>query len=44
LTTAKFKPLTFAMSGFALSFTSNAFILVILYVFVFLVILYAVFV
>jgi hypothetical protein len=31
LTTAKFKPLVFSMSGFALSHTSNMFILMILY-------------
>jgi hypothetical protein len=31
LTTAKFKPLIFSMSGFTLSYTANMFILVILY-------------
>jgi hypothetical protein len=31
LTTAKFKPLIFSMSGFALSYTVNVFILMILY-------------
>jgi hypothetical protein len=31
LTTAKFKPLIFPMSGFALSYTMNMFILMILY-------------
>jgi hypothetical protein len=31
MTTAKFKPLTFYMSGFAFSYTTNMFILIILY-------------
>jgi hypothetical protein len=31
LTTAKFKPLIFSESGFALSYTTNMFILMILY-------------
>jgi hypothetical protein len=31
LTTVKFKPLIFSMSGFALSYTTNMFILIILY-------------
>jgi hypothetical protein len=31
LTTAKFKPLIFSVSGFALSYTVNVFILMILY-------------
>jgi hypothetical protein len=31
LTTAKFKPLIFSMPGFTLSYTSNMFILMILY-------------
>jgi hypothetical protein len=33
LTTAKFRPLTFSMSGFAFSYTANTFILMILYEF-----------
>jgi hypothetical protein len=31
LTTAKFKPLIFSMSGFTLSYTANMFILIIFY-------------
>jgi hypothetical protein len=37
LTTAKFKPLIFSVFGFALSYTANMFILVILYDFCFLI-------